>query len=466
MDTAKQNERMNKRTYIPPTIDRHVIGLMNKHAHGVQTEPQEKIAGVPVRELVQQHGSPLFVIVEEKLRQKYQDAYRAFSTRYPRVQFAWSYKTNYLKAVCSVFHQEGAIAEVVSDFEYQKARALGIPGSDIVFNGPYKSEAILRTAVAEGARIQLDNLDEIVLLERIAAEQDLVVPVGVRVNMVAGSVPTWSKFGFNFENGEAERMIRRFSKEGRLKLVGLHMHLGTFVLDLQSYREGTGKLLELAHWARDEFEIELEYINVGGGFGSINSLKHQYLPGHELTPSFDQYAEAICQTLDQDMPDYAQPPLLLLETGRALVDEAGSLITTVVGVRNTLDGSRALVVDAGVNLLYTSQWYRLTMTPAQEVSGPNSKTVVYGPLCMNIDVIREDAPLPALNAGQQIVIHPVGAYNITQSMQFISYRPRVVMIDGEGQVDVIRERETLESVEALEVLPGRLADRGNEDPRA
>lgn len=451
---------MNKRSYIPPTIDRHVIGLMNKHAHGVQTEPQKEIAGVPVQELVQEHGSPLFVIVEEVLRQKYQDAHRAFSTRYPRVQFAWSYKTNYLKAVCSVFHQEGAIAEVVSDFEYQKARALGISGSEIVFNGPYKSEAILRTAVSEGARIQLDNLDEIVLLERIAAEEDVVIPVGLRVNMIAGSEPTWTKFGFNYENGEAGRMIKRLATNGRLKLVGLHMHLGTFVLDLRSYREGISKLLELAHWAKDELEIELEYINAGGGFGSINSLKHQYLPGHELTPSFDQYAEAICETLDQNLPDYAQPPLLLLETGRALVDEAGSLISTVVGVRNTVDGGRALVMDAGVNLLYTSNWYRLTMTPAQESSGPNSKTVVYGPLCMNIDVIRDDAPLPALSTGQQIVIHPVGAYNITQSMQFITYRPRVVMIGSEGQVDVIRDRETLEAVEALEVLPERLADHG------
>ena len=165
---------MNKKPYIPPTIDRHVIGLMNKHGHGVQTDPQEKIAGVAVSELIEEHGSPLFVIVEEELRQKYQDAYRAFSTRYPGVQFAWSYKTNYLKAVCSVFHQEGAIAEVVSDFEYQKARGLGVPGIDIVFNGPYKSESILRTAIAEGARIQLDNLDEIVLLERLAAEEDVV----------------------------------------------------------------------------------------------------------------------------------------------------------------------------------------------------------------------------------------------------------------------------------------------------
>ena len=454
---------MNKKPYIPPTIDRHVIGLMNKHGHGVQTEPQEKIAGVAVSELIEEHGSPLFVIVEKELRQKYQDAYRAFSTRYPRVQFAWSYKTNYLKAVCRVFHQEGAIAEVVSDFEYEKARAMGVKGSEIVFNGPYKSEEILRTAVAEGARIQLDNLDEIVRLEQIARDAGTIVPVGMRVNMIAGSEPVWSKFGFNYESGEAHRIIRRLADEGQLKLVGLHMHLGTFVLDLRSYREGIGKLLELAQWARDELDIELEYINTGGGFGSINSLKHQYLPGHELTPSFDQYAEAICETLDEKMPDYAQPPLLLLETGRALVDEAGSLITTVVSVRHTADGGRALVVDAGVNLLYTANWYRLTMTPAQQTSGPNSKTVVYGPLCMNIDVIREDAPLPALNAGQQIVIHPVGAYNITQSMQFITYRPRVVMIGSDGQVDVIRDRETLESVEALELVPDRLADSGDED---
>jgi diaminopimelate decarboxylase len=148
--------------------------------------------------------------------------------------------------------------------------------------------------------------------------------------------------------------------------------------------------------------------------------------------------------------------LLLLETGRALVDEAGFLITSVLSVQTSADGGRALIVDAGVNLLYTANWYRMNIDPAQEVSGPMSKTIVYGPLCMNIDVLRDDAPLPAVNAGQQLVIHPVGAYNITQSMQFITYRPRVVMIGADGSVDIIRQRETLESVEALEEVPDRL----------
>ncbi len=456
METSTEIATMNQKPYMPPTIERHVVGLMNKHGHGVQSKPRDTIADVAVSDLVEQHGSPLFVMVEDVLRQKYQDAHRAFSTRYPRVQFAWSYKTNYLKSVCQVFHQEGAIAEVVSDFEYAKARALGIDGSDIIFNGPYKEETILRQAVADGARIQIDNLDELSLLERIATEQNLVIPVGIRINMTAGSEPTWTKFGFNYENGEAARVIRRIARGDQLQLAGLHMHLGTFILDLRTYYEGMTKLLQLAHYARDEFEIELQYINAGGGFASTNSLKYQYLPGHELTPSFEQYAEAICTAMEEQMPDYAQPPLLLLETGRALVDEAGFLITSVLSVQTTADGGRALIVDAGVNLLYTANWYRLNIDPAQEVSGPMSKTIVYGPLCMNIDVLRDDAPLPAMDAGQQLVIHPVGAYNITQSMQFITYRPRVVMIAADGSVDIIRQRETLESVEALEEVPDRL----------
>ena len=84
-------------------------------------------------------------------------------------------------------------------------------------------------------------------------------------------------------------------------------------------------------------------------------------------------------------------------------------------------------------------------------------TTVYGCLCMNIDVIREEAALPVLKAGDAVVMHPVGAYNITQSMQFIAYRPAVVMIDPERRVHVIRRREVLEDVQGPEHMPDYLA---------
>ena len=205
-----------KAKYVPPTIARNQSGLMSKHGHvatAAVEQPFDEIDRASVEDLVREHGSPLYVFSEQTLRKKYRDAYRAFSVRYPKVQFAWSYKTNYLSAICGVFHSEGSIAEVVSDFEYEKARKHGIPGQQIIFNGPYKSYEILRRAAAEGAKIQIDNAQEIVLLERIARELGRTIPVAIRVTMETGNQPAWKKFGFCSENGDALRTLQRSGRQ-------------------------------------------------------------------------------------------------------------------------------------------------------------------------------------------------------------------------------------------------------------
>ena len=449
---------MPSKMYVPPAIKRNSNSFLDKHGYQRDSPPPDRIDGVHIEKLTAEYGSPLFVFSERTLRDKYYDAHTAFSTRYPQVQFAWSYKTNYLQAICSVFHDEGAIAEVVSDFEYDKARALGMRGDQIIINGPYKSLEFLRRAVSENAKIQLDNHREITLMEQIARERHRPIDVAIRVSMVTGCEPAWVKFGFNYENGDAMLAIRRICSSDHLRLVGLHSHIGTFILDPSQYEVSMSKLVSLLWAARQQYDVSIEYINAGGGFASSNTLHYQYLPGKDATPSFQQYADAICNTLQRELPGDMQAPLLYLETGRALVDDAGYLVTSVVHSRQSGDGHQALVVDAGINLLYTAAWYRFDIQPIASTVGPTCPTTLYGPLCMNIDVIRQEIALPNMNAGDQLVIHPVGAYNLTQSMQFITYRPAVVMIGCRGEVDVIRKQEDLQYVEGMEVLPERLRE--------
>ena len=127
---------------------------------GTRTEfaPVTQIDGVPVKKLIADYGSPVYVISERTIRKTYQNAVRSFKTRYPKVQFAWSYKTNYINAVCNVFHQEGSWAEVVSGFEYRKAIGNGVPGNRIIFNGPDKSEEDHLMAIKNGSMIHIDHL--------------------------------------------------------------------------------------------------------------------------------------------------------------------------------------------------------------------------------------------------------------------------------------------------------------------
>lgn len=445
-----------KKKYESPVIQQMNGGLMNKFGTRTAYEPVKLIDGVSVQSLMAEYGSPLFVLSERTLRRNYQDAYRAFSTRYPNIQFAWSYKTNYLNAVCRVFHQEGSWAEVVSGFEYRKALGNGVPGNKIIFNGPEKTNEELKLAAENGSLIHIDHFDELYQLLEISNKLNRKPRVAIRVNMDTGVYPVWDRFGFNYENGQAMEALKKIVDSGKMELTGLHCHIGTYMLSVNAYRTAVKKLGDLAWKCKNELNNPLQYIDIGGGFPSTNTLRGSFLPGTDTVPSVDEFAEAISTQLQELGYGASEMPLLILESGRVLVDDAGYLLSTVIANKRLSDGRRATILDAGVNVLFTSFWYDHQVSPAQDFTHHTEDQVLYGPLCMNIDVLRQSANLPLLNRGDKVVVHKVGAYNMTQWMQFIQMRPNVVMIDEKGTVHLVREAETLAYIEQQERVPGHL----------
>ena len=409
-----------------------------------------------MKDLIEKYGSPLFVLSENKIRNKYKELYTSFSVRYPNVQFAWSYKTNYLNAVCNIFHQEGSWAEVVSGYEYDKAILNGVPGEKIIFNGPDKSLEELKKAAEYGSLIHIDHLDELYTLIDLAKNSDLKPKVAIRVNMDTGVYPMWDRFGLNYENGQAWDAINKIMASKELNLVGLHTHIGTFMLSPNAYGVAANKLVDLAIRIKQKFGKHIHYIDLGGGFPSQNNLKGAYLPGVDMTPPLEEYAEAIASALLNSPLDMTELPLLILETGRALVDQAGYLLGTVVANKRLTSGKRATILDVGVNLLFTSFWYNHKVTPAQDFSDYREDMELFGPLCMNIDVIRENIQLPSLKKGDHVVVQNVGAYNMTQWMQFITLRPNVVLIDENKNTHIIRKSETVEYINSMENVPDHL----------
>lgn len=449
---------MTKQRYERPAIKKLESGMPNKFGTRTEYQPLTHIDGVSIAQLVKEYGSPLFVISEETIRRTMRKAKKAFETRYPKVQFAWSYKTNYLNAVCSIFHQEGSWAEVVSGFEYDKALGLGIDGRNIIFNGPDKSLEDLEKAILNDSLIHIDHLDELYSITELAVKTGKRPRVAIRVNMDTGVYPMWDRFGFNYENGQAWDALNKIMHSGRMELVGLHCHIGTFMLSPQAYGVAASKLAELALAVERKFKHEIRYIDMGGGFASKNTLKGSYLPGSDTNPSFDDFAEAISTALINSDFKQDRLPLLILETGRALVDEAGYLIGSVISNKRSSQGRRNTILDVGVNILFTSFWYDHRISPAQPFTQYSEDTCLYGPLCMNIDVVRESVTLPLLNKGEHVVIHNAGAYNMTQWMQFITLRPNVVLIDTDEKVHLIRNRESLGNVNDMERVPAHLSD--------
>lgn len=461
-NTIPQTGPKTRKTWVKPSITPLRSGMLNKSGTARHAIWRDTIDGVPVTRLIEDYGSPLFVVSEHTLRHNIKRIKNAFATRYPKVVFGWSYKTNYLGAVCNTLHQEGSLAEVVSRFEYEKARSLGVPGDCIIFNGPNKTRDILERAVNEGAHIHIDHLDELYLLEDIASTCNKPVNVTIRLNFDTGYVEQWSRFGFNVESGQALDAAWRIASSKQLNLTGLHSHIGTFVLEPLAYKAQVKIMCDFMNEVESKTGCSIHYLDIGGGFASMNSLQGIYLPPEQVIPSIEQYAETICDTLLELTHDRESRgcgrPVLILETGRAVVDDCESLITSVVANKHLPDGRRAVILDAGVNHLFTAFWYNHDVSPTRHLAGRPEETVLYGPLCMNIDVMRNSIMLPPVNIGDTLLFTPVGAYNNTQWLQFIEYRPSVVMIQEDGEVSVIRVGENLQIVTQQERLPAHLTE--------
>ncbi|MDD2571018.1 MAG: alanine racemase [Bacteroidales bacterium] len=447
---------MTKKRFTPPAIKRLQSGMPGKAGIPSQLNPIPDIGGIPVKQLLRDYGSPLFILEENTIRNTYRKAKDAFESRYPAVQFAWSYKTNYLDAVCQIYHQEGSWAEVVSGFEYQKALANGVDGRQIIFNGPDKSPEDLKLAVENHSYIHIDHFDELYSLIKVAESSTNRPRVAIRVNMDTGIFPRWDRFGFNLENGEAMEAVKHIIESGKLDLMGLHTHIGTYIISVNAYRTAAEKMAALALSIERELKHQIRYIDMGGGFASLNTLKGAYHSAADTTPTFDQYAEAITGAITRAGFDPSAMPMLILETGRALIDDAGYLAGTVLAVKRLSDGRKNLVFDFGVNLLFTSFWYDHEIHPVEEQNGFTEDATLFGPLCMNIDQLRDQTRMPLLKQGDQVVVKRVGAYNMTQWMQFITYRPNIILISPEGSAHLIRKAENLESIRSSEETPSHL----------
>ena len=244
----------------------------------------------------------------------------------------------------------------------------------------------------------------------------------------------------------------------------MHNHSGTFQVDPGVYSRAAQVLIAVARAART-LGLEPRIADFGGGYPSSNRLKPAFdivggssAGGQYMAP----FAEAIVSPLGKARKAFGERPTMMLEPGRALVDTAFRLACTVVARKSIPGRGDAVIVDAGVNLLPTAYWYDhgINAAPGKDLwTTKGAKPVaVFGPLCMQVDVLRERVVLPSLDLGSPLMISNVGAYCITQSMQFIQPRPAVVLVGPHG-VEQIRRRETRSDIFGMDRVPARLKIR-------
>src|SRR3990167_2895884 len=235
-----------------------------------------KIDGVSIDDLAREFGSPLFAASARAIINNCRSFRTAFSAAYPRVEVAYSYKVNSVPAILGIIHGEGAWAEAASGFEYEIARRMGVPGSSIVLNGPYKKKGELRKAVKEGALINADHMEELELLEEIAREEGRSIDIGIRVSI---------------ESGEAERAVERASRNKLIRIAGLHVHLTSYIVephgeggiparhvrliwpkDPRAYRKAAVEVTRFSKEMERRSGFRIKYIDMGGGFPTVGSI--------------------------------------------------------------------------------------------------------------------------------------------------------------------------------------------------
>lgn len=412
----------------------------------------KEIDGVSIDRLVEEYDSPIFIVSAKTLKDNIKAFREEFSKRYPKVEVAYSYKTNCLLGVLSIIHKYGAWADVASGFEYNLAGALGVPRKSIVFNGPYKKKEELRKAAKEGALINVDHTDELNMLEEIASEFGKALDIGIRINADVGIRQLSDRFGFNLESGEAIQVVRMCYEKKLLRITGLHVHLTSYIIEPEEadnitlarrikliwpksskmYRIAADKVVRFAEEIRGKFGVNIKYVDMGGGFPDVDSL----------IPYVESIVEPILNGFKRELP------ILILEPGRAIVRDAMHLIATVVGAKEFPSRERGIIIDAGINLLPTSLWRWQEIEPVSKSEGGLKETTVYGPLCLQTDIIAK-TELPELKSGDRLVIKHVGAYNISQSSSFIFPRPPVLIVENR-EARVLRRTEMVEDVFLLE----------------
>ncbi|RLS39829.1 MAG: diaminopimelate decarboxylase [Planctomycetota bacterium] len=411
--------------------------------------------GVPVELLAEQFGTPLYVYSQATLLRHLGQIQEAFAEANPLI--CYSVKSNGNLALCRLMARHGSGFDVTSAGELHRAVLAGAPGRKIVFAGVGKSREELVRALQVGVFLfNVESEEELHFLGDVARELDLPASVALRVNpdlppkthARTDTSVKGVKFGLDIET--VLDVARGVLGHAHLRVIGLHMHLGSPILSAEPYRQGAAKAEMLVGELR-RMGHPIDVLNMGGGFG-IHYRKQEALPAHAFAAEILPVVKRLgCR--------------LVLEPGRFIVGNAGILVSRVL-YRKESGGKRFIIQDAAMNDLIRPSLYDAfhriwpVKLPAGATSPPEDYEAdipgtvavdVVGPVCESGDFLARQRALPPLLQGDLLAVFSAGAYGMAMASNYNS-RPRAaeVLVDGSA-FRLIRRRETLHDLVAPEL---------------
>lgn len=394
-----------------------------------------------------EYGTPFYLMDGEAYKNNIHRFQNAFTQRYDRLVMGYSFKTNYVPALCQIAKKEGCYAEVVSNMEFQLAQRLGF--KHIIFNGPIKTAEVLAAAIEADAIINVDSEYEIDTICNYKREHPACNPrIGLRINIRLTDTEGNStiqcglrqgRFGFPYDI--LERNICRFRSAG-VSIVSLHGHTSSSDRAVNNYEVIVQQMLKTC----EQYQLDdLKYFDVGGGFfgAAAEGINTQG------KPDYVDYANVILDNVMCNEWFKRHQPFIVIEPGSSVVSNVFEYVTMVYQNKQigdvhfvTVDGT---VFDVKPTLHANN--FPFSVVRMEERSGMEICDVV-GSTCMEKDVILKDVQMPTVEKGDYLVMRGVGAYTICLTPTFINFLSPILSIEKD-KVKMVRRRQTVEDVLAI-----------------
>lgn len=409
------------------------------------------ISGCDCVKLAKKYGTPLYVMDEGEIRRRCRDIKKYHIDKYKGMA-VYASKAFLNKEMCRIINSEGLGLDVVSGGELYTAASVDFPMDKVIFHGNNKGYKELELAVEKGVgRIVIDNFYEIENLEKILLSKQKSMNVMIRIvpgidghtheYIKTGQID--SKFGFSLIDGSALRAVEMINNSKFLKLKGIHAHIGSQLDENIVYKKEIEVMAEFIENILGRFEIEIDELNVGGGFGIY------YVNGdHRLDISY--FTNLINDTVIMEFKRHnLKRPTVIIEPGRWIVGEAGITLYSVGAVKDIKGIRKYISVDGGMTdnprtPLYGAK-YTAVVANCKE-SDEIEKVTIAGKCCESGDILIRDIELQRVESGDIIAVLSTGAYNYSMSSNYNRIpKPGVVMVK-DGYDRLIVKRETYEDI--------------------
>jgi diaminopimelate decarboxylase len=417
------------------------------------------VGGVPASELAREFGTPLYVMDEDRMRERCRAYVTSLHASYPNSQAVFAGKALCCMATCRLAYEEGLAVDVVSAGEIHTALRAGVPADHLLFHGNNKTPEEIDLALGVGlGRIVADNFLDLEMLadatRRLGRTADVLLRLtpGIEPHthqaIQTGGVD--SKFGFGMLGGTAREAVRKALAIPGVRLRGIHSHIGSQVLDLAPFRLAAEALIEFAAWMARDLDLRIEELDLGGGLGI------RYLP-EDRPPAIAEYVGALARVvLERARALHLPLPKLMVEPGRSIVGDAGLTLYTVGAVKTIPEVRTYASVDGGMYenprpALYGARFQAVLADRLDD--RPDAAVTIAGRCCESGDVLIWDAMLPAPRAGDLLAIFSTGAYNYSMAGNYNRYpRPPIVFV-RRGHARVVVQRETIDDMLGRDVPP-------------